>query len=60
MIKQTLRLFFLISMYELGKYMMNSLITRWQSDDAVDLAPIDFVDGDHADLNTIYKAEVSD
>ncbi|EHJ08424.1 transcriptional activator RinB [Staphylococcus simiae] len=60
MIKRIVHTIFLLCMYELGKFLMNSFLIWWQSDDAVDLAPIDFVDGDHEHLNKVFRPEVSD
>ena len=55
MIKRTLKVWFIITVYELSKYITNELIVVWQSKDDVD-APQDFTQDDHIHLND----EVSD
>lgn len=57
MIKRLLKIWFIIGMYELSKYLTNELIVKLQSEDDIDTAPKDFaMNGDQADLND----EVSD
>ncbi|PTK82022.1 transcriptional regulator [Staphylococcus haemolyticus] len=55
MIKRILKIWFIIGMYELSKYLTNELIVKLQSEDDVD-APQDFTQDDHIHLN----AEVSE
>lgn len=55
MIKRVIKIWFIIAMYELSKYLTNELIVKFQSEDDVDV-PQDFAQGDHIHLN----AEVSE
>lgn len=60
MIKRIIKIWFIIVVYELSKYITNELIVMWQSEDDIDTAPKDFaMNGDQIDLNKI-KAEVSE
>ncbi|EUZ70095.1 hypothetical protein O552_00002 [Staphylococcus sp. M0480] len=60
MIKRILKIWFIISLYELSKYITNELIVKLQSEDDIDTAPNDFaLETDQYDLNRI-KAEVSE
>lgn len=60
MIKRILKIWFIIGMYELSKYLTNELIVKLQSVDDIDTAPKDFaLETDQFDLNRI-KAEVSE
>lgn len=60
MIKRIIKIWFIIAVYELSKYITNELIVVWQSEDDIDTAPKDFaLETDHFDLNRI-KAEVSE
>lgn len=60
MIKRILKDFFLIAMYELGKYLTSLLIINLESEDNIDTAPNDFSsEWDQIDLNKI-RAEVSE
>ncbi|CVY55592.1 transcriptional activator RinB [Staphylococcus hominis] len=60
MIKRILKIWFIIAVYELSKYITNELIVMLQSEDDIDTAPKDFaMNGDQIDLNKI-KAEVSE
>lgn len=60
MIKHILKDLFLITMYELGKYLTSLFITKLESEDDIDTAPKDFaLETDQYDLNSI-KAEVSE
>ncbi|MDS3916660.1 transcriptional activator RinB [Staphylococcus hominis] len=60
MIKRTLKVWFIITVYELSKYITNELIVVWQSKDDIDTAPNDYaLETDQYDLNRI-KAEVSE
>ncbi|OFV30456.1 transcriptional activator RinB [Staphylococcus sp. HMSC14D01] len=43
MIKRILKIWFIIGMYELSKYLTNELIVKLQSEDDVDTAPKDYV-----------------
>lgn len=55
MIKRILKIWFIIGMYELSKYLTNELIVKLQSEDDVEV-PQDFNQLDHIHLN----AEVSE
>ncbi|PTK31893.1 MULTISPECIES: transcriptional activator RinB [Staphylococcus] len=46
------KLLFLISMYELGKYVTNEILIRLEANDDIDV-PLDFVKTDHLHLNKI-------
>ncbi|MEX3469758.1 hypothetical protein QJ729_05300 [Staphylococcus hominis] len=60
MIKHILKIWFIIAVYELSKYITNELIVKLQSEDDIDAAPKDFAsEWDQIDLNKI-KAEVSE
>ena len=60
MIKQILKIWFIIAVYELSKYITNELIVMLQSEDDIDTAPNDYaLETDQYDLNRI-KAEVSE
>lgn len=60
MIKRILKIWFIITVYELSKYITNELIVMLQSEDDIDTAPKDFAsEWDQYDLNRI-KAEVSE
>ena len=58
MIKRILKIWFIIAVYELSKYITNELIVMLQSEDDIDTAPKDFaLETDQFDL---IKAEVSE
>lgn len=60
MIKRIIKIWFIITVYELSKYITNELIVMLQSEDDIDTAPKDFAsEWDQFDLNSI-KAEVSE
>lgn len=60
MIKRIIKIWFIIAVYELSKYITNELIVMLQSEDDIDTAPNDFAsEWDQYDLNRI-KAEVSE
>ncbi|BFL77955.1 hypothetical protein SKB0068_07270 [Staphylococcus hominis subsp. novobiosepticus] len=60
MIKRILKIWFIITVYELSKYITNELIVMLQSEDDIDTAPKDFAsEWDQIDLNKI-RAEVSE
>lgn len=60
MIKRIIKIWFIIAVYELSKYITNELIIYLQSEDDIDTAPKDFAsEWDQIDLNKI-KAEVSE
>ncbi|MGX0147471.1 transcriptional activator RinB [Staphylococcus hominis] len=60
MIKRILKIWFIIAVYELSKYITNELIVMLQSEDDIDTAPNDYaLETDQFDLNRI-KAEVSE
>lgn len=50
MIKRILKIWFIIGMYELSKYLTNELIVMLQSEDDIE-APKDFNKHDHIHLN---------
>lgn len=59
MIKRILKIWFIIGMYELSKYLTNELIVKLQSEDDVEV-PSDYArESDQYDLNRI-KVEVSE
>lgn len=54
MIKRILKIWFIIGMYELSKYLTNELIVKLQSEDDIDTAPKDFAsESDQYDINGI-------
>lgn len=56
MIKRIIKIWFIITVYELSKYITNELIVMLQSEDDIDTAPNDFaMDGDQIDLNGVSK-----
>ncbi|MGZ9806902.1 transcriptional activator RinB [Staphylococcus haemolyticus] len=56
MIKRILKIWFIIGMYELSKYITNELIVKLQSEDDVDTAPKDFATiDDQIDLKGVMK-----
>ena len=60
MFKRILKIWFIIAVYELSKYITNELIVMLQSEDDIDTAPKDFAsEWDQIDLNKI-KVEVSE
>lgn len=60
MIKRIIKIWFIIAVYELSKYITSELIIYLQSEDDIDTAPKDFAsEWDQIDLNKI-KAEVSE
>ncbi|WP_049438172.1 transcriptional activator RinB [Staphylococcus hominis] len=60
MIKRIIKIWFIIAVYELSKYITNELIVMLQSEDDIDTAPNDYaLETDQFDLNRI-KAEVSE
>ncbi|MGT2556476.1 transcriptional activator RinB [Staphylococcus haemolyticus] len=60
MFKRILKIWFIIALYELSKYLTNELIIYLQSEDDIDTAPKDFAsEWDQIDLNKI-RAEVSE
>ena len=60
MFKRILKIWFIIALYELSKYLTNELIVKLQSEDDIDTAPEDFAsEWDQYDINRI-KAEVSE
>ncbi|MBO0385634.1 transcriptional activator RinB [Staphylococcus haemolyticus] len=55
MIKRILKIWFIIGMYELSKYLTNELIVKLQSEDDVD-APSDYArESDQTDLNGVRR-----
>lgn len=56
MIKRILKIWFIIGMYELSKYLTNELIVMLQSEDDIDTAPEDFAsEWDQTDLNGVRR-----
>ncbi|MBG3869772.1 transcriptional activator RinB [Staphylococcus haemolyticus] len=54
MIKRILKIWFIIALYELSKYLTNELIIYLQSEDDVDTAPKDFAsESDQYDINDL-------
>lgn len=54
MVKLILKIWFIITVYELSKYITNELIVMLQSEDDIDTAPADYaLNGDQADLNEV-------
>lgn len=58
MIKKILKIWFIIAVYELSKYVTNELIVMLQSEDDIDTAPNDF--GLETDQFDLIKVEVSE
>lgn len=59
MIKRILKIWFIIGMYELSKYLTNELIVKLQSEDDVDTAPKDFAsESDQIDLNRSFRRQI--
>lgn len=53
MIKRTLKIWFIITVYELSKYLTNELIVKLQSEDDVDV-PSDYArESDQYDINDL-------
>ncbi|WP_248498672.1 transcriptional activator RinB [Staphylococcus haemolyticus] len=56
MIKRVIKIWFIIGMYELSKYITNELIVKLQSEDDIDTAPKDFArESDQTDLNGVKR-----
>ncbi len=54
MIKRLLKIWFIIALYELSKYLTNELIIYLQSEDDIDTAPKDFArESDQYDINDL-------
>ncbi|MFT4528650.1 transcriptional activator RinB [Staphylococcus haemolyticus] len=54
MFKRILKIWFIIRMYELSKYLTNELIVKLQSEDDVDAVPKDFAsESDQYDINDL-------
>ena len=58
MIKKILKIWFIIAVYELSKYVTNELTVMLQSEDDIDTAPNDF--GLETDQFDLIKVEVSE
>ncbi|WP_080367105.1 transcriptional activator RinB [Staphylococcus haemolyticus] len=55
MIKRILKIWFIIALYELSKYITNEVIVKLQSEDDID-APKDFArESDQTDLNGVKR-----
>lgn len=55
MIKRVIKIWFIIALYELSKYLTNELIVKLQSEDDVD-APSDYASkSDQTDLNGVRR-----
>lgn len=56
MIKRILKIWFIIAVYELSKYITNELIVMLQSEDDIDTAPADYaLNGDQADIDIAFR-----
>ena len=56
MIKRVIKIWFIIALYELSKYLTNELIVKLQSEDDIDTAPKDFASGSgQTDLNGVKR-----
>lgn len=56
MFKRILKIWFIIALYELSKYLTNELIIYLQSEDDIDTAPKDFAsESDQTDLNGVSE-----
>lgn len=54
MIKRILKIWFIIALYELSKYITNEVIVKLQSEDDIDAAPKDFSsESDQYDINDL-------
>lgn len=59
MIKHIAKVLFIITLYELSKYLTNELIVKLQSEDEIDTAPDDFASSiDQLDLNRSFRRKV--
>lgn len=55
MIKRILKIWFIIAVYELSKYLTNELIVKFQSEDDVEV-PSDYArESDQTDLNGVKR-----
>lgn len=55
MIKRILKIWFIIALYELSKYLTNELIVKLQNEDDVEV-PSDYArESDQADLNGVRR-----
>ena len=58
MIKRILKIWFIIGMYELSKYLTNELIVKLQSEDDVEV-PSDYArESDQIDLNRSFRRQI--
>ena len=55
LIKRTLTILGILTIYELAKYSMTQLLIRLQANDDIDQPPKDFTDSNQDDLNELYK-----
>lgn len=56
MIKRIIKIWFIIAVYELSKYITNELIVMLQSEDDIDTAPSDYaLNGDQADIDIVFR-----
>ncbi|MCE5021397.1 regulator [Staphylococcus haemolyticus] len=54
MIKRILKIWFIITVYELNEYLTNEFIVKLQSEDDIDTAPKDFArESDQYDINDL-------
>ena len=53
MFKRILKIWFIIALYELSKYLTNELIVKLQSEDDIDTAPRTLLVRDQYDINGI-------
>lgn len=59
MFKRILKIWFIIALYELSKYLTNELIVKLQSEDDIDTAPKDFaILDDQIDLNRSFRRQI--
>ena len=59
MIKRILKIWFIIAMYELSKYITNELIVKLQSEDDIDTAPKDFARESINTILTIWQVGIN-
>ena len=60
MFKRILKIWFIIALYELSKYLTNELIVKLQSEDDIDTAPKDFASEMINMILTELKEKVSE
>ena len=55
LIKRTLTILGILTIYELAKYSMTQLLIRLQANDDIDQPPKDFTESNQDDLNELYR-----